>query len=111
MIFYLSSRSRFPFRAPFVFFDKIIHFFEFAVLGALILWGFSFATRTPSRLRAGAAVLLAAAGGVADEIHQIFVPGRSASVWDVMADVLGAAAGAAVCFWLLRLKARRLEPR
>ncbi len=34
--------------------------------------------------------LFAVAYALADEIHQAFVPGRTASLWDVLADALGA---------------------
>jgi VanZ family protein len=44
------------------------------------------------------AVLLCAAYGVTDEVHQLFVPGRQAAVADLVKDVAGAAVGA----WLYR---------
>jgi VanZ family protein len=37
------------------------------------------------------AVGLAAAWGAIDETHQLFVPGRQASLWDFATDVAGAA--------------------
>ncbi len=39
------------------------------------------------------AIAIAALYGVSDEVHQSFVPGRSASVYDVMTDLGGAAFG------------------
>jgi len=36
------------------------------------------------------AALYAISYSISDEIHQAFVPGRTASVWDVLADALGA---------------------
>ena len=50
------------------------------------------------------AVVLCAAYGVTDEVHQLFVPGREAAVADVVKDVAGAAVGA----WLYR---RAFVPR
>ena len=50
------------------------------------------------------AVVLCAAYGATDEVHQHFVPGRQATVADLAKDVVGAAAGA----WLYR---RALVPR
>ena len=42
------------------------------------------------------AVVLATLYGVSDEFHQLFVPGRSADRYDVLADCMGATAGAAI---------------
>jgi VanZ family protein len=40
---------------------------------------------------------------VVDEIHQSFVPGRDANVWDWVADTLGALAGAGIAIPAVRL--------
>lgn len=42
------------------------------------------------------AILLATLYGVTDEFHQLFVPGRSADRYDVLADCLGASLGVAL---------------
>lgn len=55
----------------------------------------------PRRIRAGAAamaILITVGYGVTDEFHQLFVPGRSADVYDVLADAIGALAGTAACW-------------
>jgi VanZ family protein len=41
------------------------------------------------------AALAAVLYGLSDEVHQSFIPGRDASVGDVVADALGALLGAA----------------
>ena len=72
--------------------DKVAHFGAYAVLAALL------------SLAAGNAKLgwaLAVAYGISDEIHQLFVPGRFASVGDLVADSLGAALGAGLVAYLL----------
>lgn len=56
--------------------------------------------------RAWLAVLLASLYGVSDEVHQAFVPGRSADLLDWLADT----AGAAVAVSLVRLWAGRRSP-
>ena len=38
---------------------------------------------------------------ITDELHQIFVPGRVASIWDVLIDTMGAAFGV-LLFMLIR---------
>ena len=67
--------------------DKVVHAALYAVLGGLLRVALG---------RSGPAVALAAAYGVTDEVHQAFVPGRDADVFDGLADLLGAALGAAV---------------
>ena len=47
---------------------------------------------------------------VTDELHQMFVPGRSAQLTDLLADAIGVVAGAGLC-WAWGLMARqRHEP-
>jgi len=77
--------------------DKPIHFVEYAVLALLV----TFALRRTRRLwTAGRVAFVAWAFatvyGATDELHQLFVPYRSASVYDWVADALGAAAMAAI---------------
>jgi VanZ family protein len=67
--------------------DKVVHAALYAVLGALLRVALG---------RSGPAIALAAAYGVTDELHQAFVPGRDADVLDALADLAGAALGAAV---------------
>lgn len=76
--------------------DKGIHALEYAGLALFVAHA---ALRTwPDRARAriaAVAVLIAGAWGVLDEIHQAFVPGRSADLADLLADVIGALLGTA----------------
>jgi VanZ family protein len=110
LIFALSSFEipEIPF-ARFAMRDKIAHAFEYAGLGVFVAHA---VLRTwPDRSRArlfSVAVLIAGAWGVLDEIHQAFVPGRSADVLDAVADVLGATAGAAPRLLLFSHRARSL---
>ena len=67
--------------------DKVVHAALYAVLGGLLRVALG---------RSGPAVALAAAYGVTDELHQAFVPGRDADVLDWLADLVGAASGAAL---------------
>ena len=95
VIFLLSSRSdipdlgyHFPHR------DKVAH------VGIYGFWGFLFCASArrqwPGIPRIRGILLAALAGlvyGASDEIHQIFVPRRSADLADLGADVLGAFLG------------------
>jgi len=73
------------------------HITEYSVL-ALLLWR---ARRKPMKndprpwswREAAWAIFLAGAYAATDEFHQLFVPSRGASVWDVFLDTFGAAVG------------------
>lgn len=73
------------------FIKEALHLVEFAILymlfaAALASWG----ALTPALSLAAAAA--AALYGITDEIHQYFVPSRSASWIDVLKDAIGVAA-------------------
>ena len=70
--------------------DAIIHGLEYLVFGLLLLlafegWGREF----PSGHAPLLTVLIGAAYAVSDELHQSVVLGRSGTVGDVVADVVG----------------------
>jgi VanZ family protein len=88
--------------------DHTGHFLAYAGLAAVgvrALAGARWAGVTAGR--AAAAWLLSVVYGVSDELHQRFVPGRTATVDDLVADALGAAAAGLV----LVLAAQRLVKR
>ncbi len=92
LIFYMSSRPA-PEVIPDIWnIDKIIHFIEYGILG--ILW-FRALNHSRQKMReiAVAAFFITFIYGVSDEIHQYFVPKRSSSIYDVVADGLGAWVG------------------
>jgi hypothetical protein len=77
--------------------DKSGHSIGYALLAGLFLRAFA-----RGRLRdvtwrgASAAIIVATLYGVSDEFHQVFVPGRTADRYDVLADCIGATLGVAV---------------
>ncbi len=77
------------------------HFVVYAVLGALIL----VALGRPGLVRH--AVVAASAYGITDEIHQMFVPGRTADPLDWLIDSIGALAGALLVLSMMRRRASR----
>lgn len=89
VLFFLSSQQlsgtlRFPVN------DKVVHFVLYAVLGGALAFGRGRAGWTPGHL------LLLSIGllyGLSDEIHQSFVPSRTASLGDWLADAVGLLAG------------------
>lgn len=97
-IYWLSSRPTVPApEIPNV--DKVAHFGAYAVFGALL----SFAAER-SRLPVLAAVAIGVLYGASDEIHQMYVPGRSPDVLDWAADAAGVTAA---CFLYTRWRSRR----
>jgi VanZ family protein len=71
---------------------KLGHFTEYFVLSLLLYRALRGGERWSVRA-ATLALLLAAVYAAGDEVHQLFVPGRTGSAADVLIDVSGAAAG------------------
>jgi len=92
---YIQSDYPSPQSLPsFEFSDKLLHLAAYAVMGVLFYRAYQ---TTPFNNNIQMLVLLslvsASLYGVSDEIHQAFVPARDGSLWDVVADILGAAGG------------------
>lgn len=102
-IFALSSQSKFP-QAPGISTELLAiagHLVAYAVLAVLIARAIGFDHGAITR-RPAIAWALAAVYGVSDEIHQSFVPGRFASVEDIVTNAIGAAAGLACMYVIAR---------
>jgi VanZ family protein len=98
VIFYLSSLPEPVLPANVT--DKSAHSFGYAGLAIVVTR--AVAGGLPRRVTARIALtvlMMTLAYGVSDELHQMFVPGRTADIYDVQADVIGAAMGTLVC-WL-----------
>jgi VanZ family protein len=79
--------------------DVSAHSLAYAALAFLILR--ALAGGFPARITwraALAAVALTVAYGVTDEVHQMFVPGRTAELRDLRSDAVGAVCAVAVCW-------------
>ncbi len=108
LIWWLSSQAltvegiaHFPFQ------DKGAHFLEYGGLGLTLC--FAVHRTWPGRgLRASVvAAFITTALGLTDELHQAFVPERSADVFDLLADACGASAAALTWEGLRWLRKRR----
>jgi VanZ family protein len=70
--------------------DKILHFIEYMIFSLLLFLAFSVSKK--EFLKRNVFLLSTVVGTVyaaSDEIHQIFVPGRSCEFFDFVADCLG----------------------
>jgi VanZ family protein len=94
------------------FFDKLLHTGGYGLLGLLCCRAYrSGWPEASGRSLARWSVLSATLFGLSDEIHQSFVPFRTADGWDVLADAIGAALGVGFYFTLLSLSGRRIGSR
>ncbi|WP_413083742.1 VanZ family protein [Treponema sp.] len=87
--------------------DKIVHFVCF---GGLCFW-MTFACRTRRISRIWIPVLIVSIYGIIDEIHQSFVPGRSCSIYDWIADTGGAVSGALTFIAFLRIVQNKIKKK
>jgi VanZ family protein len=95
IIFVLSSIPGRSFPQSKLFgYDKVLHATVYAVLGALCFMAIRRAWALRPQWLIVAAGAMALAYGLTDEFHQLFVPGRSADLMDVLADGIGGLIGA-----------------
>ncbi|MGB8221822.1 MAG: VanZ family protein [Polyangiales bacterium] len=74
--------------------DKGIHLVEYSVLGWLCAAASSRTWPSASAWRTAAfALFISVLWGASDELHQAFVPGRTSELPDLLADLVGGAAG------------------
>jgi len=99
MLFGFSSLSTLPSPpAQFSFYD--VHIAAYAGLAALTARAMGKGLRDVSRHAVLGAIVISSLYGVSDEYHQLFVPGRSFDVLDMLADAIGSVVGAsAVGAW------------
>ncbi|MGI5116623.1 VanZ family protein [Treponema sp. SP13] len=104
-IFMLSSRSKLPLPDSVVFpgMDKVLHALAFGCFAfAFSYWLGSDMWKAKPVVCVLIVCIAAACYGASDEIHQMFVPGRDASVYDWIADCTGALAASCLRTVLIR---------
>ncbi len=91
LIFLLSSLPHLPEEvSPFEGYDKLAHFIEYYFFGILICrWLLNKKNHFVRRYALFMTILIGTCYGISDEWHQSFIPGRVASIWDVLFDVVG----------------------
>lgn len=94
LIFIASARASLPGMHAFAHQDKLLHGLAYAVLGALFYRALKL-TLPPrfSGLAVPLSIAMATLYGLSDELHQHFVPGRTAELSDLGADFLGSLIG------------------
>ena len=93
VIWFLSSR---PISVPLIWFphrDKVVHIVEYAILGALAARAIHGSMLITLRAALTWGFAWSVGWGALDELHQAFVPKRSADLLDLAADVVGASLG------------------
>jgi len=86
--------------------DYVLHALGYGVLGIAVAWGQTQGLRHQYTLRAAwIGWLLCSVFGISDELHQWFIPGRSTSFSDWLADTVGS--GIAIWMTFAALKAYR----
>jgi VanZ family protein len=78
---------------------KAAHFIEYAMLAGLWLWVLARNQRPAPGITACLALTIGIGWAVLDEVHQLFVVTRGASVADVALDTAGAATAVALVQW------------
>ncbi len=91
LIYYLSNQSRLPMPDFGILgWDKLIHYTAYFIYGILMqLAVTAVLSKKTQKYQIIIVVLLASLFAFSDEIHQSFVPGRDADIFDVLADLLG----------------------
>ena len=105
VIFLLSAQSKLPIPISVSFrgLDKLLHACAFGCLAFTLSYWVSVDTWRAKPLKCFVLVCcIAAFYGISDEIHQIFVPGRDASIYDWFADCIGAGLAAALRSGMVR---------
>lgn len=97
----------------FVWQDKFLHFLVFGILAFLIARSFkNTSISSLNKYYSIWAIGITTIYGILDEFHQYYVPGRSSTIADWIADVLGAICFIAVFHWwekMNRLKAEKIS--
>ena len=89
-IFFVSGQTNPPMPASVS--DKLLHAVAYFGLALLVLFAAQEGRPGPlTAIDAVVALLVSIGYGVTDELHQLFVPGRSADARDLLADAAGAA--------------------
>ena len=84
---------------------KTAHFTEYAILGSLFFLNLKSWQRSKSSTSMNIllSLIFSFLYACTDELHQIFVPGRSAQFRDILIDTLGASFGTIITYLIIKL--------
>ncbi|MBI5217203.1 MAG: VanZ family protein [Ignavibacteriae bacterium] len=90
--------------------DKLLHIGIFFVLGVLVFRAFESNKQEPMKTwkRVVLSSLLTISYGVADEVHQSFVPGRHLDKYDMLADAIGAIVAVGISYFFMKRRHKKL---
>jgi hypothetical protein len=89
LLFLLSSQSTLPTPSLFAGQDKLMHAGAFGVLAFFLTRSFRPPKERLSNRDVLVVILIVLGYGFLDELRQLFVSGRDASLWDLVADLVG----------------------
>ena len=93
----------------FEFSDKFLHFFAYAIMGVLFYRAYqTLRIKGDPRMLILLSVVSASLYGISDEIHQYYVPFRDASIYDGIANFLGALCGVCLYHMWATSRAKRM---
>lgn len=81
---------------------KLAHFTLYT-LGGILIFNLFNSFKLKNREKIGYSLLVGALYAITDEIHQLFVPGRSGMIKDIFIDTLGIITGVIVCIIIFRI--------
>lgn len=82
--------------------DKVNHFGAYGILSVLLFLNLKlqYKNEVIKKYAGTFTIIIASIYGMLDELHQIFVPGRSAEFWDWLADFAGSVVAVLILnFW------------
>ncbi|MEL3901393.1 MAG: VanZ family protein [Treponema phagedenis] len=106
LIFFLSSQSQLPASSNSVWgMDKLLHIAAFGTFAFTLSFWFKRESWYKKTVKLAVIVIgITALYGLSDEVHQYFVPNRSSSVYDLLADITGACLAVGLRLLLLKRK-------
>jgi len=107
-IFYLSSQPSLGVPSEIILLDPMqlsLHIIEYMPLGVLLAHAVSKTEKLVRGKPFFLPLLLGSTYGLGDELHQFFVPGRTASIFDAGADTFGVALG--VVLWTCWMRSKK----